>query len=111
MREGLRKVLGEQQDLKVVGEAATGGAAVSLARRLKPDIVLMDINMPGMDGIEATRQISRSVHGTPVIGFSMHEDKRTANAIKKAGACAYVTKQENPNKLYAAIRHHSVRAQ
>lgn len=112
MREGLRNVLGEQQDLKVVGEAATGEAAVSLARRLKPDIVLMDINMPGMGGIEATRQISRSLRSTPVIGFSIHEDKRTANAIKRAGACAYVTKQESPNKLYAVIRHHSrVRAQ
>jgi len=65
-----------------------------------------------MGGIEATRQISRSLRSTPVIGFSIHEDKRTANAIKRAGACAYVTKQESPNKLYAVIRHHSrVRAQ
>lgn len=107
MRQGLSKVLGEQPDLRVVGEAATGQAAVALARRLKPDVVLMDVNMPGMDGIEATRQISRGVRRTSVIGFSIHEDKHIAEAIKKAGACAYVAKQESPDKLYAVIRHHS----
>jgi len=111
MREGLRKVLGEQQDLRVIGEASNGELAVSLARRLKPDVVLMDVNMPGMDGIEATRQIRRRVRGTRVIGFSIHQDKHTAEAIKKAGACAYVTKQESPDKLYEVIRHHSARAQ
>ena len=104
MREGLRKVLGEQQDLHVVGEAATGELAVAVAGRLKPDVVLMDVNMPGMDGIEATRRILQRVRRTSVIGFSMHEDKRTADAIKKAGACAYVTKQESPDKLYEVIR-------
>lgn len=107
MREGLRKVLGEQQDLRVIGEASNGELAVSLARRLKPDVVLMDVNMPGMDGIEATRRIRRQVRSTSVIGFSIHEDKYTAEAIKRAGACAYVTKQENPDKLYEVIRHHS----
>ncbi|HKQ40173.1 MAG TPA: response regulator [Verrucomicrobiae bacterium] len=107
MREGLRKVLGEQQDLHVVGEASNGELAVSLARRLKPDVVLMDVNMPGMDGIEATRRIHRQVRSTCVIGFSIHEDKYTAEAIKRAGASAYVTKQENPDKLYEVIRHHS----
>ena len=107
MREGLRKVLSEQQDLKVVGEAGTGESAVALTCRLKPDVVLMDVNMPGMDGIEATRQIARRARRTNVIGFSIHDDKRTADAIRKAGACAYVTKQESPDKLYAAIRFHS----
>jgi CheY-like chemotaxis protein len=104
MREGLRKVLSEQPDLKIIGEAGSGEAAVLLARRLKPDVVLMDVNMPGMDGIEATRQILRRVRRTSVIGFSIHEDKHTADAIKKAGACAYVTKQESPDRLYAVIR-------
>ena len=107
MREGLRKVLGDQQDLQVVGEASNGQAAVTLARRLKPDVVLMDVNMPGMDGIEATRRIRRQVRGAAVIGFSVHEDKHTADAIRKAGACAYVTKQESPDRLYDVIRHHS----
>ena len=107
MREGLRKVLGDQQDLRVIGEASNGEAAVTLARRLKPDVVLMDVNMPGMDGIEATRRIRRQVRGAAVIGFSVHEDKHTAEAIRKAGACAYVTKQESPDRLYDVIRHHS----
>ena len=107
MREGLRKVLGDQQDLRVIGEASNGEVAVSLARRLKPDVVLMDVNMPGMDGIEATRQIRHRVPGAAVIGFSIHEDKHIADAIKKAGACAYVTKQESPDRLYDVIRHHS----
>jgi len=109
MREGLRKVLGEQQDLRVVGEASNGEVAITLARRLKPDVVLMDVNMPGMDGVEATRQIRRRVRSTCVIGFSMHEDKYTADAIKRAGACAYVTKQESPDKLYQVIRDHCAR--
>ena len=112
MREGLRKVLSEQPDLKIVGEAGSGEAAVLLARRLKPDVILMDVNMPGMDGIEATRQISRRVRRASVIGFSIQEDKHTADAIKKAGACAYVTKQESPDKLYAVIRRYcSARSQ
>jgi len=112
MREGLRKVLSEQPDLEIVGEAGSGEAAVLLARRLKPDVVLMDVNMLGMDGIEATRQISRRVRRASVIGFSIHEDKHTADAIKKAGACAYVTKQESPDKLYAVIRRYcSARSQ
>jgi PAS domain S-box-containing protein len=106
MREGLRKVLGEQQDLKIIGEAATGEDAVLLARRLKPDVVLMDVNMPGIGGIEATRRLRRHVRGAAVIGFSINDDKHTAEAMKKAGACAYVTKQEAPDKLYAVIRHH-----
>jgi PAS domain S-box-containing protein len=106
MREGLRKVLGEQQDLKIIAEAGTGEDAVLLARRLKPDVVLMDVNMPGISGIEATRRISRHVRGTAVIGFSIHDDKHTADAIKKAGACAYVTKQESPENLYRVIRRH-----
>ena len=109
MREGLRKVLGEQQDLRVVGEARNGELAISLARRLKPDVVLMDVNMPGMDGVEATRQIRRRVRDTSVIGFSIHEDKYTAEAIKRAGACAYVTKQASLDELYQVIREHCAR--
>lgn len=107
MREGLRKVLSEQQDLKVIGDASTGEAAVAMVRRLKPDVVLMDINMAGMGGVQATREISRRSRRTAVIGFSIHEDKRTADTIRKAGARAYVTKQESPEKLYATIRDHS----
>ena len=110
-RQGLLSIFRNENDFTVIGEASNGELAVSLARRLKPDVVLMDVNMPGMDGIEATRQIRRRVRGTRVIGFSIHQDKHTAEAIKKAGACAYVTKQESPDKLYEVIRHHSARAQ
>ncbi len=104
MREGLRKILSEQADLRIVGEAANGLSAVSLCRKNRPHIVLMDVNMPGMDGIEATRRISRRSSAPKVIGFSIHDDKEVESAMRKAGAAAYVTKQESPEKLYAVIR-------
>jgi DNA-binding NarL/FixJ family response regulator len=104
MREGLRKVLGEQSDVKIVGEASNGETAVALSRKTRPDIVLMDVNMPGMDGIEATRQIASRSGAPAVIGFSIHDDKEIEAAILRAGALSYVTKQESPEKLYSAIR-------
>lgn len=110
MREGLRKVLGEQSDLKIVGEASNGQTAVALSRKTRPDIVLMDVNMPEMDGIEATRQIAGRSGGPRVIGFSIHDDKEIEASIRRAGALAYITKQQTPEKLYSVIRD-SVKAQ
>ena len=104
MREGLRKILSEQADLRIVGEAANGQSALALCRKTRPHIVLMDVNMPGMDGIEATRRISRRTGAPRVIGFSIQDDKEVESAMRKAGAAAYVTKQESPEKLYSVIR-------
>ncbi len=104
MREGLRKVLGDQSDLKIVGEATDGCAAIQLSRQVRPDVVLMDINMPGMDGIEATRRICRGSAAPIIIGFSIHDDKEIEAAMRHAGAKSFITKQDSPEKLYLTIR-------
>ncbi len=104
MREGLRRVLGDQNDLRIVGEASNGRTAVALARKARPDVVLMDVNMPGMNGIDATRRMLRNNPAPHVIGFSIHDDKEVEALMRQAGAAAYVAKQESPEKLYAVIR-------
>ena len=74
LREGLRSLLAQHPDITVVGEASNGEAAVALARELRPDLVIMDVVMPGMDGISATRQIRAECPDTRVIALSMHSD-------------------------------------
>ena len=105
MRDGLRKILEEQPDIEIVGEATDGGMADKMVSRLRPDIVLMDVNMPKVDGIEATRRITSKKNSPSVIGLSIHEDKDTEHSLRKAGACDYVSKRETAEKLYSRIRH------
>ena len=105
MRDGLRKILEEQPDIEIVGEATDGGMADKMVTRLRPDIVLMDVNMPKVDGIEATRRITSKKNSPSVIGLSIHEDKDTEQSLRKAGACDYVSKRETAEKLYSRIRH------
>jgi DNA-binding NarL/FixJ family response regulator len=76
MREGLRNIIEEQADLEVVAEAADGEMAVEAARQFQPDVVIMDMNMPKMNGLEATRQIKAEFPQITVIGLSMHEIRR-----------------------------------
>ena len=104
MRDGLRKIVEEQTDIKIVGEAIDGDMAVRKAAELKPDVILMDVNMPKADGIEATRRITRKKRAPAVIGLSIHEDEETEQALRKAGACAYISKRETADKLYSTIR-------
>ncbi|MEN6338387.1 MAG: response regulator transcription factor [Phycisphaerales bacterium] len=101
--QGLSRFLQEQEGMEVVGQAKDGPTAVALARELKPDIVIMDISMPGLSGIEATRQIRQENPDTRVIGLSMHAAKRYVQEMCKAGACGYLLKDCDFDELIGAI--------
>jgi NarL family two-component system response regulator LiaR len=104
VREGLRAFLDLLDDIQVVGEASSGAEAVSLVGRLAPDIVLMDLVMPGVDGVEATRQICAQFPGTKVIALtSFLEDEQLFPALE-AGVSGYLRKDLSPRDLARAIR-------
>ena len=103
VRQGLESVLKGFSDLHIIGEAADGREAVDSARRLHPDVVLMDVNMPGMDGIEATRMIKQELPDTTVIGLSVNLNSHIERAMREAGASAYLTKETAVDELHAVI--------
>ena len=103
VRNGLSSVLRYHTELQVVGEAADGQEAVALAVALKPDVVVMDVNMPRMDGVEASKRIKRELPGTVVIGLSMHEGGHHENAMRESGAAAYLTKDSAADRLIETI--------
>jgi len=105
VREGLRELLESEDDLDVVGEAADGRQAVALARRLAPDVVVMDVNLPELDGMEATRRILAERPDTRVVALSMHTDGSVARNMRNAGASAYLAKGVPTEDLIAAIRN------
>lgn len=104
LREGLAELLGAESDFRIVGEAENGHQAVELAEKHRPDVVVMDINMPGINGIEATRILSRTLPETRVIGLSMHVDPHIAHTMREAGAVAYYSKGDAAGELVEAIR-------
>jgi PAS domain S-box-containing protein len=103
VREGLIGMFDDQPGLSIVGEAADGREAVELSRQLRPDVLLMDVSMPGMDGIEATRRIKAELPGLRVIGLSMHDDDGTAESMREAGAEGFVSKAASAGELLRAI--------
>jgi signal transduction histidine kinase/ActR/RegA family two-component response regulator len=104
VRDGLAVQLRQQPDIEIVGEASDGMTAVDLVRGLRPDVVTMDVNMPGMNGIEATRAILAELPGLSVIGLSMFEGAEKAAAMRAAGAVNYLSKSASFDSLLAAIR-------
>lgn len=104
MREGLRSIIEGQADLTVVAEASDGQVAVQAASLTKPDVIVMDVNMPRMNGLEATRQIKATLPCVRIIGLSVHEDVQMAAAMIEAGASAYLTKGDAFETLCATIR-------
>jgi DNA-binding NarL/FixJ family response regulator len=103
VRDGLQAILASDPGVTLVGATANGREAVALARRLRPDVVIMDISMPGLNGIGATRQITSELPGTKVVCLSMHSDRRYAIAMFKAGASAYLLKDSASGELLRAI--------
>lgn len=103
-RKGLLFLLAEEEDMMVVGEAGDGETAIDRVRELVPDVVIMDITMPNLDGIEATRQIISEFPDTKVIALSIHSGKRFAEDMLQAGAVGYLLKESVPEELIQAIR-------
>ena len=104
VREGFRKLLEAEADLEVVGEAQTGRQAVALAKKLRPAVVVMDIAMPLLNGLEATRQIRKAIPGTKVLMLSAHSDDAYVEQAIAFGAVGFLLKQTSSHDLSRAIR-------
>ena len=104
VRQGLRTVLDTYADVKLIGEAGNGEEAVQLVDQLRPEVVVMDINMPKMDGIQATEQIMIRYPETIVIGLSVNAATENEEAMKRAGAVGLMTKEAAVEQLYGAIQ-------
>ena len=104
VREGTAELISRQVDLTVVGEAGDGQTAVDLAIRLQPDVILMDIQMPGMDGLAATRKIKESMPTIAVLALSAHDEDQYVFALLEAGAAGYLLKTVRGHELVEAVR-------
>ena len=104
VRDGLRVLIERCHDMQVIAEAEDGRKALQLARKHKPDVVIMDISMPDLNGIDATRQILEEVPGAKVIALSMHSDKQFVDGMLRAGAVGYLLKDCASDELIQCIR-------
>ena len=104
VRDGVRMILEAQPDIEVVGEASDGREALEAARHLSPDVVLMDIAMPGMNGLEATAAIKQELPDVQVLVLTMHEDYEYFFELLRSGASGYVLKGASSSDLVSAIR-------
>jgi DNA-binding NarL/FixJ family response regulator len=103
LREGLRRTL-EEEGLEVVGEAADGEEALRLAAKLRPDVVLMDVTMPVLDGVEATRQLHEHLPDIPVVILTMHADREVLARAIRAGAAGYLVKDCSTDEVVRTVR-------
>jgi PAS domain S-box-containing protein len=103
VRQGLRSILDGYPNLDIIAEAGDGEEAITLARLLKPDLVVMDVNMPRLDGIEATRRIREELPSTYVVGLSVNEAEHIVKSMRAAGASAFLTKESAADHLYETI--------
>ncbi len=104
VRQGFKMILGAQPDMEIVGEAGNGREAVDLAETLKPDVVVMDVAMPELNGIEATRRLAASTPHARVLALSMHKDSVYVREILRAGARGYLLKDSGAADLISAVR-------
>jgi DNA-binding NarL/FixJ family response regulator len=104
MRDGIKAILKHSEEFRVIGEAEDGSDAVQMCRRLKPSIVLMDIGLPGLNGIEATTEILRHCPETKVVILSMYDDEHSVVSAIRSGARAFVLKKASDNDLLDALR-------
>jgi len=104
VRAGIRTFLARDKDIEIVGEAADGVEAVDLVRRLKPDVTLMDINMPRITGIEATRRIKAALPKARVLVLTTYDDEFYMGVLSRAGADGYLLKTAKPEELITAVR-------
>ena len=105
VRDGLKALLAGEPDMQVVGEAENGQQAVSIAKKLSPDVVVMDLAMPLMNGLTATREIVKAVPGAKILVLSSYSDDECVRSLIDAGAMGYLMKQTASNELVEAIRH------
>ncbi|MBS4025454.1 MAG: response regulator transcription factor [Clostridia bacterium] len=103
IRQGLRKILGLDPKIKVVDEAGDGQGAINLVRKLRPQVVLMDINMPGVNGIDATRIIKKELPQTGIIALTVHQDEEYVYELVRVGVSGYILKDVNPEILVETI--------
>ena len=109
VRRGVRHLLEAQDEFKIVGEAINGEEAVEQTQQLKPDLIILDITMPVMDGLAAGREIKKFAPDTPILIFTMHRIREFVDIAKRIGLRGYVAKEDDGEALLAAVdavRHH-----
>lgn len=104
VREGIKSLLASQGNISIVGEASDGREAVEMARRLLPDLVIMDISMPLLNGLEATRQIREKLPQCKILVLTVHDNREYVHQILKAGASGYLVKKTAASTLFEAIQ-------
>jgi two-component system response regulator NreC len=104
VRSGLRMLLENERDVEIIGEASSAGEAIEAATRLKPNVILMDIGLPDLSGIDATREIKKRVPAVAIVALTIHEDEEYFFRMLEVGATGYVPKRAAPEELLTAIR-------